>query len=250
MQALELKNVSRHFGGLKAVESLTLTAAPGRVTGLIGPNGAGKSTVVNLITGLLGLSGGSVHYGVDISKLPPHQMAKLGIARTFQNIRLLHEAPVIDNILAGAHRHDTTSAIGQFLGLPQVLKQEKKFRRRAEALLDEYQLLGLRDQMCGSLPYGYQRLIEIIRALAMDPQVLLLDEPVAGMNDVEAAQLSRHIRTLADQGMCILLIEHNMRFVMDLCDEIYVVSSGKLIMSGTPAEVRAHPEVIQAYLGA
>jgi branched-chain amino acid transport system ATP-binding protein len=250
MRELELQRVSRSFGGLQAVQDLSLLARDGAVTGLIGPNGAGKSTVVNLITGLLSLSSGSVRYGDDLTTLPPHQVARLGIARTFQNIRLLNEASVLDNVLAGAHRHDKVNPLAQMLGLPAVRRQERQFRDKAEALLHEYGLLDARDALCGSLPYGHQRLIEIIRALLMEPRVLLLDEPVAGMNDVEAAKLAAHIRKLADKGLCVLLIEHNMRFVMGLCDEIYVISSGKLIMSGKPAEVRAHPEVIEAYLGA
>jgi branched-chain amino acid transport system ATP-binding protein len=248
--ALELQGVSRRFGGLHAVQDLSLVAPPGRVTGLIGPNGAGKSTVVNLITGLLSLTAGSVRYGEDIGRLPPHQVARRGIARTFQNIRLLAEASVLDNVIAGLYRHDRTGVLAQCLGLPSVRRQEAEWRDRASSLLEEFGLGYARDQRCGSLPYGHQRLVEIVRALMMEPSALLLDEPVAGMNDVEANQLSERIRSLADRGLVVLLIEHNMRFVMGLCDTIHVVSSGKLVMSGTPAEVRSHPEVIEAYLGA
>jgi len=247
---LILESVSRNFGGLQALNNLSLQAPPGQVTGLIGPNGAGKSTVVNLISGLAALSKGSIRYGRDIGSLPPHHMAALRIARTFQNIRLLKEETVLDNVIAGGHMHDRSGALDCFLGLPKVGRERRALATRAEALIEKYGLSTMKNELCGNLPYGYQRIVEIVRALMLGPTLLLLDEPVAGMNDVEADNLTVHIRNLADEGMAVLLIEHNMRFVMGICNHIYVISSGKLITSGSPQEVRTHPEVIQAYLGA
>jgi len=250
MAALSLAGVSRRFGGVQAVRDLSMTVEPGRITGLIGPNGAGKTTVVNLITGLLKLTAGSISLdGRDIHELPPHQVARLGIARTFQNIRLLKEASVLDNIVAGCRQEETVPLYAQVLGLPAMRRARAASIARARVLMTELGMNEYADHLAGELSYGHQRRVEILRALALDPMVLLLDEPVAGMNDTEAEELGRIFRKLATRGIAILLIEHNMRFVMALCDEIYVVATGELIDHGAPESVRANPRVIEAYLG-
>jgi len=250
MAALSLAGVSRRFGGVQAVRDLSMTVEPGRITGLIGPNGAGKTTVVNLITGLLKLTAGSISLdGRDIHELPPHQVARLGIARTFQNIRLLKEASVLDNIVAGCRQEETVPLYAQVLGLPAMRRARAASIARARVLMTELGMNEYADHLAGELSYGHQRRVEIMRALALDPTVLLLDEPVAGMNDTEGEELGRIFRKLATRGIAILLIEHNMRFVMALCDEIYVVATGELIDHGAPESVRANPRVIEAYLG-
>jgi branched-chain amino acid transport system ATP-binding protein len=250
MAALSLAGVSRRFGGVQAVQDLSMTVGPGRITGLIGPNGAGKTTVVNLITGLLKLTTGSIRLDDrDIHQLPPHQVSRLGVVRTFQNVRLLKEASVLDNIVAGCRQEEAVPLYSQALGLPAMRHARAASIVRAHALMTEMGMNEYAAHLAGELSYGHQRRVEIMRALALEPTVLLLDEPVAGMNDTEAEALGRIFRKLAARGTAILLIEHNMRFVMALCDEIYVVATGELIDHGTPDKVRANPRVIEAYLG-
>jgi branched-chain amino acid transport system ATP-binding protein len=250
MAALSLAGVSRRFGGVQAVQDLSMTVGPGRITGLIGPNGAGKTTVVNLITGLLKLTTGSIRLDDrDIHQLPPHQVSRLGVVRTFQNVRLLKEASVLDNIVAGCRQEEAVPLYSQALGLPAMRHARAASIVRAHALMAEMGMSEYAAHLAGELSYGHQRRVEIMRALALEPTVLLLDEPVAGMNDTETEALGRIFRKLAARGTAILLIEHNMRFVMALCDEIYVVATGELIDHGTPDKVRANPRVIEAYLG-
>jgi len=250
MARLELSGVSRRFAGVEAVKNLAMAVEPGRVTGLIGPNGAGKTTVVNLISGLLKLTSGRIQLDrQDIGELEPHEVARLGIARTFQNIRLLKEASVIDNIVVGFHRGDTTSLLAQTLGLPSVRRVRTGLAQRAHALLSDFMMDEYAQCLAGELSYGHQRRVEIMRALAADPQVLLLDEPAAGMNDVESAELGAMFRRFAERGLAVLVIEHNMQLVMSLCDELYVLESGELIAHGAPEQVRNDARVIEAYLG-
>ena len=251
MPLLSLEAVERRFGGLRAVADLSFTAEPGRITGLIGPNGAGKTTVINLITGLLRLTAGRVVFGGrDIGAEPPHLVARAGIARTFQNIRLLPEQSVADNVAAGFHRAEAGSVAAALLGLPAARAAARRTRDEARALLASFGMMAYADHPAGALAYGDQRRVEIMRALASGPRLLLLDEPVAGMNDVEADRLGGLIRRLADGGMAVLLVEHNMRFVTALCDAVHVLEAGRLLASGTPSTVIADPAVIEAYLGA
>ena len=251
MTMLSLEDVSKDFGGVAAVSGLSVEIAPRSITGLIGPNGAGKTTVVNLITGMLKVTSGHILLaGEDITEAAPQYIARSGVARTFQNIRLLRDSSVLDNVAVGFHRHEKTSLAANVVGWPSVWAERKSFREQARAMLDRFGMSRFVDYPAGSLSYGHQRRVEMMRALAMSPSLLLLDEPVAGMNDVEADELGAIFRQLADEGLGVLLIEHNMRFVMSLCDTVYVIAFGKQIASGSAQEVCSQPAVIDAYLGA
>ncbi len=250
MALLELRNVSKHFGGVKAITDVNLQVPSGRITGLIGPNGAGKSTVVNLITGMFALTGGTILLdGTPIEKDGPDVVVRRGIARTFQNIRLLAEASVLANVMIGFHRLETVPVWSELLSLPASRRQTRQLEERGRALLDRFGIGRFADYPAGALAYGHQRRIEMARAVASDPAILLLDEPVAGMNDVEAAELGEVFRDLAASGMGLLLIEHNVRFVTTMCEEVNVLDTGKIIASGSAQEVMRSPVVIDAYLG-
>ena len=252
MSTLVLKGVSKRFGGLQAVSPFDMEIARGKITGLIGPNGAGKTTVVNLITGVYKLSSGSIHFGdIDLSEAPRHEVARAGLARTFQTIRLLPDATVLANIMIGMYRLQTSSLFAQMFGLPSSRAETRRFRDEAYTLLERFDMMRYAEYPAGHLSYGDQRRVEMMRALALKPQVLLLDEPVAGINDVEAARLGEIFRSLATEGegLAVFLIEHNMRFVTELCDYVYVLDSGQLIAQGTAEQVIHDPVVIKAYLG-
>lgn len=250
MTALTLDGTSCQFGGLRAVKDVSFSVPAGTITGLIGPNGAGKTTVVNLISGFLKLSGGRICIGdIDISRAEAHRIARAGIARTFQNIRLIGDASVLDNVVSGFHQYEQSGLWTNLLNVRAVLRERRELEKRALALLDRFGMAGFASYAARNLSYGHQRRLEIIRALALQPRVLLLDEPVAGMNDTEAHSLGAVLREICDQGTAILLIEHNMRFVMSLCSHIYVLAAGELIAQGSPAEIRRDPAVVTAYLG-
>lgn len=251
MTALTIDRVSKSFGGVQAASDISMLVPAGKITGLIGPNGAGKTTLINLITGILKVSGGHIRFGgQDITQAPAHMVARAGITRTFQNIRLLTEASVLDNVMIGFYRRETSTALASLLGLPAARRETASLRARALALLERFGMAHLAEHEAGGLAYGHQRRVEMMRALASDPALILLDEPVAGMNDVEAAELGEIFTRLAQEGMGVLLIEHNVRFVTHLCHHIYVLDSGRMIASGTPTEVINNPAVITAYLGA
>jgi len=248
--SLRLENVSKRFGGLVAVGNVDLDVPTGSITGLIGPNGAGKSTIVNLIAGMLKLTEGRILLGSeDIGTDQPEQLARRGISRTFQNIRLLPEATVLENVVIGYHRREQASILAGLLGLPSALREGRELADRASLLLERFRMSEFADLPAGSLAYGHQRRVEIMRAVASDPVILLLDEPVAGMNDVEAEELAVIFRDLAASGMGLLLIEHNIRFVTKLCPMVYVLDSGRMIASGPAEKVTRDPAVIAAYLG-
>ncbi|MGF7162505.1 branched-chain amino acid transport system ATP-binding protein [Rhodoligotrophos appendicifer] len=249
--SLRLDAVSKSFGGLLAVSDLSLEVRPGTVTGLIGPNGAGKTTVVNLISGILAPTVGTISFeDRDITTYSPTDVALTGIVRTFQNVRLLLDATVLENVALGLYRHGTASWLSALLGLPSATREKRAMRDEARELLGSFGLGAYPDALVGSLSYGHQRRVEIARALAARPKLLLLDEPVAGMNDVEAGELGDIFVDLAAKGMAVLLVEHNMRLVTAVCRDVYVLDTGRLIASGTPEAALRSPAVQQAYLGA
>ncbi|HLO85564.1 MAG TPA: ABC transporter ATP-binding protein [Nostocaceae cyanobacterium] len=246
---LEAKGLTRRFGGLVAVNNVSFAVNQDEIFGLIGPNGAGKTTLFNLITALIPASEGNLLYrGVEISQLKPYQIADLGIARTFQNIRLFGELSALENVIIARDLHNKSNIFTGMIGLNNL--EEEKSRNKALELLE---LIGLGDraqEKAKNFAYGDQRRLEIARALALEPRVLLLDEPAAGMNPSEKQQLSEFIRDLRDRfNLTIILIEHHVPLVMGLCDRIAVLDFGQLIALGEPAVVRNNPAVIEAYLG-
>jgi ABC-type branched-subunit amino acid transport system ATPase component len=248
---LVLEGVERVFGGVRAVDGASFCVAPGEVHGLIGPNGAGKTTIINLVSGLLQPSGGALFMeGRPTRGLPPHRIAALGVARTFQNIRLFPDLSARDNVIVGAHLRRDESLAARLLGLPAAREAEKRVRERAEALLERVGLAGRMREKVKNLSYGEQRRVEIARALASDPKLLLLDEPTAGMNPVEVEAVAALIAKVADEGHSVLLVEHNVRLVMDVCHGVTVLDFGKVIAEGPPSRVAEDPAVIAAYLGA
>lgn len=247
---LALNRVSRRYGGVRAVDGVSLDVMPGVIHGLIGPNGAGKTTVINMVSGLAPPSDGQIVFGgVRIDRLPAHRIAALGIRRTFQNIRLFPTMTAIDNVVAGRHgaRHGTSAAFVAML--PGARRENRDQRERAAELLARVGLGGRAERQARHLPYGDQRRLEIARALAGEPRLLLLDEPAAGMPHGEMMALAPLIRSIAASGVAVLLVEHHMELVMDVCDRITVLDFGHVIAEGTPAQIVAHEAVISAYLG-
>lgn len=248
---LDVRNLGIDFGGLTAVDNFNITIGPTEISGLIGPNGAGKTTIFNLLTGVYQPTRGSVLVnGIDIKGMPVHKVNKLGIARTFQNIRLFTDMTVLDNVKVGMHNQIKCNFFSSMFHLPSYYVAERKATQRAMELLDFMGLADLADQKAGSLPYGVQRRLEIVRALATNPSIILLDEPAAGMNPSETTELMHQIRRIRDTfHIAIFLIEHDMNLVMNVCETIAVLNYGRLIAKGTPEEIRQNPTVIEAYLG-
>ena len=251
MAMLDVKNLSISFGGLKAVDDFSITIEKGQLYGLIGPNGAGKTTIFNLLTGVYKPDGGRILLdGKDITGHKAIQINQAGIARTFQNIRLFKELSVLDNVKVGLHNHHKYSTLSGILRLPSYYKVEKEMDERAMELLKVFDLDKEFDYKASNLPYGKQRKLEIARALATEPKLLLLDEPAAGMNPNETAELMKTIRFVRDHfDMTVLLIEHDMKLVSGICERLTVLNFCHMLAEGPTSEVLSNPEVIKAYLG-
>ncbi len=251
LPVLDVRNLGIDFGGLTAVDGFNISIGPTEISGLIGPNGAGKTTIFNLLTSVYQPTRGSILVrGVDTKGMTTAKVNRLGIARTFQNIRLFDDMTALDNVKVGMHNQIKCSFLSSLLHLPSYYKAEKKANEKAMELLSFMGMADIAFQKAGSLPYGVQRRLEIVRALASDPAIILLDEPAAGMNPSETTELMHQIRRIRDTfHIAIFLIEHDMNLVMNVCEAIAVVNYGKIIAKGTPEEVRNNPAVIEAYLG-
>jgi len=248
--ALEVERLSIAFGGVRAVSDVSLSVPFGLVFSIIGPNGAGKTTLLNLISGVYAPQDGSVRLGgEDVTGLAPHLLARRGLSRTFQNLQLFLRMTVLENVMVGRHRHESTGTLSDLLHLPSVGRQNRQTREAARSVLARVGLAAHAERPAGSLAFGDLRRLEIARALASEPKVLLLDEPAAGCNPVETEQLDGIIRSIVKDGVTVVLVEHDMRLVMNISDRIHVLANGKTLAEGTAAEVRSNAAVVEAYLG-
>jgi branched-chain amino acid transport system ATP-binding protein len=248
--ALAVSEIAKVFGGVRALSDVSFNVPAGQVTALIGPNGAGKTTLFNVITSVLSADSGAVHlFGTKLTELSPVRIANLGLIRTFQTARVFPEMSVLENVMLGRHRLMRTHGISQALWLVRARFEDRQSRERAEHLLEILELSQYRHAHAPTLPIGAQKLVEIARALMAAPRLLCLDEPAAGLNDVETQKLSNLLGAIRQLGVTMLIVEHNMPLIMNLADRIVVLDAGKLVMEGTPDEVRNDRRVIEAYLG-
>jgi branched-chain amino acid transport system ATP-binding protein len=248
--ALEAIGLTKSFGGVRAASDVSFAVPEGSLTALIGPNGAGKTTLFNLVTRLYEADAGEVRYhGRPLAGLAPTEIAALGMVRTFQAARIFPGMTAMENVLAGAHLHVRARPWRQMLWLPAARSEERELAARADALLDLAGLAAFRDAAATELPMGAQKLLEVIRALMARPRVVLLDEPAAGLNDAETAELASLLRAVRDSGITVVVVEHNMSLVMGVADQVIVLDAGTVVASGTPAEIQRNPRVIEAYVG-
>lgn len=248
--ALKLVNVTKQFGGLAAISNVSLEIPDGSVTALIGPNGAGKTTLFNLITNLFPSTAGETYfYDTPLNRLSPGQIAGLGLIRTFQTARVFPGMTVAENVLVGGHSRVGSSAAQQMLWLPSARREERELTTKANAFLDLVGLSRFRGEAATDLPMGAQKLLEVVRALMARPRMLLLDEPAAGLNDSETAELASLLRAVRNSGVTVLVVEHNMSLVMGVADRVIVLDAGYLVASGSPQEIRGNARVIEAYIG-
>lgn len=247
---LKTEHITQRFGGLVALSDISMEVHSGEIIGIIGPNGAGKTTLFNVITGMYNPTEGRVEMlGRNVTGWKPYKITALGFARTFQNIRLFPRMSVLDNVIVGMHSHTRSGIFSSIFNTPGKRAEEKRCEEEACNILKVLDLYKDRFEMSTSLPYGSQRKLEIARAMATHPKLLLLDEPAAGMNEQETEELAGIVHQLKEMGYTILLIEHDMKFVMNICERLYVLNNGCMISSGTPEQVKADPVVIEAYLG-
>ena len=249
---LEADKLTIQFGGLRAVDPVSFVVKPGEVYTIVGPNGAGKTTVFNLISRIYDVSEGRIVFqGHDITEVPPHRIARMGIARTFQNIELFEHASVLQNLLVGRHCRNHTNLLAEVFFTPGVMRQELEHRQRVERIIDLLELQHYRDQIIANLPYGVRKMVELARALSTEPTLLLLDEPASGLNIEETDDLANWIDDIkSDLKITVLMIEHDMRLVSRVSDRVLAMNQGRVLAEGSPAEVQRHPEVVRAYLGA
>ncbi len=250
MSAIAAERIGIAFGGVRALDGVSFAAEPGEVFSIIGPNGAGKTTLFNIISGLYRPGQGRVLLGgEDVTGLPPHRLAALGLSRTFQNLQIFFRMTAEENVMVGRHLRERKSLVAALLHLPSVARQNRETRERARELLAFVGLADRARDAAGALPYGALKRLEIARALAAEPRVLLLDEPAAGCNAVETEEIDRLIVAIAERGTTVVLVEHDMKLVMRISHRILVLNHGRILAQGRPAEVRSNPEVVAAYLG-
>ena len=245
------RDLAMNFGGIRAVEGVSFDVQQGEVFSIIGPNGAGKTTIFNMISRIYNPSAGTLHFdGQDITRIPPHHIAKLGIARTFQNIELFTNATLLQNLLIGRHCHSAVPILSQLAFLPSVKRAEIEHRKRAEEVIEFLNVQRYRDQLIANLPYGVRKVVELGRALCTEPKLLLLDEPSSGLNVEETEEMAFWIEDIKkDLGVTIIMVEHDMKLVTAVSDRVLALNQGRILATGTSAQVQSDPEVIRAYIG-
>jgi branched-chain amino acid transport system ATP-binding protein len=251
MTILEAENLAITFGGVRAIDGVSISIASGQVFSIIGPNGSGKTTLINLVSGIYLPQDGVIRFaGETVTGFAPDRLARRGLSRTFQNLQIFSQMSVLQNVMVGRHRHERTGILADLMHWPSVARQNKATRDAARIALGRVGLADAAERPAGSLDYGALKRLEIARALASEPRLLLLDEPAAGCNPVETQDIDQVIRSLVKDGITVVLVEHDMRLVMNISDRVHVLARGRTLAEGTPQEVRANAEVIEAYLGA